>query len=160
MRLRGLQAAANSGREVAEPQRLAPPRRAVAASAAKRGGSSTAGDSDPATTSGRRAASVKEVAVLGGADWLYSQKSGVAEDLFKGDVLGVDADVASTDFRVSELRSLSHLPRGFAPPARFLDAFALHLAKNALAGSGGLPRSVPLILGVWGHKVRRYRHSV
>jgi hypothetical protein len=47
------------------------------------------------------------VAVLGGEDFIYSQRSGVSEELFKGSVLGVDADVASTGFRGNELRSLA-----------------------------------------------------
>ena len=50
------------------------------------------------------------VAVLGGEDFIYSQMSGVSEDLFKGAVLGVNADIASVDYRQSELRTLSHLP--------------------------------------------------
>lgn len=36
----------------------------------------------------------REVAVLGGEDFILSQKSGVSEELFKGDKLGIDADIA------------------------------------------------------------------
>ena len=71
----------------------------------------------------------------------------------QGNVLGVFADIASVDYRQSELRSLSHLPDDFEPPARFLDRVALHLAKNLLAGHGQLTGQVPLVLGIWGHKV-------
>ena len=63
------------------------------------------------------------------------------------------ADVASVGFRQSELRALSHLPEGLQPPQRFLDRVAVHYAKNVLAGEGRLPQHVPLILGIWGHKV-------
>ena len=50
-------------------------------------------------------------------------------------------------------RSLDHLPAGLEPAPRFLDRVALHYARNALAASGELPGQVPLILGIWGHKV-------
>jgi hypothetical protein len=49
----------------------------------------------------------REVAVLGGEDFIYSQKSGVEVELFKGSVLGVDADVARVDFRQTLGRSLA-----------------------------------------------------
>lgn len=49
----------------------------------------------------------REVAVLGGEDFIYSQRSGVSEELFKGSVLGVNADVARTDFRQTALHSLA-----------------------------------------------------
>jgi len=49
----------------------------------------------------------QEVAVLGGEDFIYSQQSGVSEELFKGSVLGVDADVARVDFRQTLGRSLA-----------------------------------------------------
>lgn len=38
-----------------------------------------------------RAPRTQEVAVIGGEDFIYSQMSGVSEDLFKGDQLGVFA---------------------------------------------------------------------
>ena len=50
--------------------------------------------------------------------------------------------------------SLDHLPSGLEPSARFLDRVALHYARNALAGRGALPGQVPLVLGIWGPKVR------
>ncbi len=94
------------------------------------------------------------------------------EDLFKGNRLGVDADIATGDMRQSRLRrrveltvfpslsvtsdllrSLAHLPEGFLPPERFMDQVALHLAKNALFGSGQITRcQVPLIMAIWGEK--------
>lgn len=49
----------------------------------------------------------REVAVLGGEDYIYSQRSGVKEELFKGQLLGVDADVAQGGFRQTELQSLA-----------------------------------------------------
>jgi hypothetical protein len=48
---------------------------------------------------------------------------------------GVDADVAGTGFRQTDLRSLESLPEGLRPPARFLERFVMHVAKNALAGT-------------------------
>lgn len=91
--------------------------------------------------------------MLGGEDYILSQRSGVEEELFKGAVLGVDADVAGVGFRQSLLRSLRDLPEGLEAPARFLDRVALHVAKNGLAGRGSLPGQTPLILSIWGPKV-------
>lgn len=62
--------------------------------------------------------------------------------------------VASVDYRQSHLRSLSHLPAGLEAPPRFLERVAVHYARNQLAGLGALPGQVPLILGIWGPKVR------
>ena len=71
----------------------------------------------------------------------------------RGDRLGVDADIATGEMRQSDLRSLAHLPDGFAPPERFLQRVALHVAKNSLAGDGTIPSvHVPLVMGIWGHK--------
>ena len=52
-------------------------------------------------------------------------------------------------------------PDGFLPPQRFLDRVALHIARNALADTtAGLQRcKVPLLLGIWGHKVRGHAHT-
>lgn len=58
--------------------------------------------------------------MLGGEDYILSQRSGVAEDLFKGDVLGVDADVAGVSFHQTHLKTLGSLPEGLHPPPRFL----------------------------------------
>ncbi len=58
------------------------------------------------------------------------------------------------DYRQSHLRSLSHLPAGLEAPPRFLERVAVHYARNQLAGLGALPGQVPLILGIWGPKVR------
>lgn len=57
-------------------------------------------------------------------------------------------------FRQSHLRTLSHLPAGLEAPPRFLERVAVHYARNQLAGLGALPGQVPLILGIWGPKVR------
>lgn len=95
------------------------------------------------------------VQVLGQEDFIMSQVSGVEEDLFKGKGLGVFADIASTSFRQTELRSLQAIPEGLRPPERFLDMVALHLVKNRLVETGSIPSaSVPLVLGIWGEKVR------
>eukprot|EP00887_Chlorella_sp_A99_P002702 scaffold6.g2702.t1 len=99
----------------------------------------------------------REVAVLGGEDYILSQRSGVEEELFKGraegQVLGVDADIAGVAFRQqSGLRSLAHLPAGLEPPRRVLERVAVHYARNLLAGRGALPGQVPLVLGIWGPK--------
>lgn len=68
-------------------------------------------------------------------------------------VLGVDADVASVDFRQTLLRSLADLPEGLQAPPRFVERVAVHYARNLLAGKGLLPGQVPLLLGIWGPKV-------
>ena len=154
--------------------------------------------------------------MLGGEDFILSQRSGVDEDLFKGSVLGIDADVsppslrwpllqlcsalparysapppekraaplgvhqrarcissmltanqhtaalpqvARVDFRQTSLRSLAHLPAGLRAPPRFLERVAVHYARNALVGSGAMPGPAPLVLGIWGPKVRRRRRA-
>ena len=95
----------------------------------------------------------KYVQVLGQEDFILSQVSGVEEELFKGKGIGVFADIASTGFRQTELRSLSATPDGLKPPARFLDLVATHIVKNKLVETGSIPpASVPLVLGVWGEK--------
>ena len=95
-----------------------------------------------------------QAAVLGGQDFILSQRSGVEEELFKGVVLGVDADVAGLDLgRQTLLRTLDHLPEGLEPAPRFLERVAIHYARNALVACGALPGPVPLILGIWGPKV-------
>ncbi|PRW61229.1 ribulose bisphosphate carboxylase oxygenase activase [Chlorella sorokiniana] len=127
------------------------PRRAAAAAAAGREGGAAAAHAEAAAAASGRDAR-RETAVLGGEDFILSQRSGVEEELFKGDLLGVDADVASVDFRQSHLRSLSHLPAGLEAPPRFLERVAVHYARNQLAGLGALPGQVPLILGIWGPK--------
>lgn len=45
-----------------------------------------------------------------------------------------------------------HIPEGLQPPQRFLERVAVHFARNILAGEGGIPGQVPLILGIWGAK--------
>ena len=91
---------------------------------------------------------------LGGQDFIYSQRSGVSETLYKGDVLGVDADVATGDMRATELRAFANVLGAYHVPERFRDRFALHVAKHALAQSGAIPPDAapPLILGIWGAK--------
>jgi hypothetical protein len=107
---------------------------------------------------------------LGGQDFIYSQRSGVSEDLFKGTLLGVDADCATGDLRANtEARDLTHLRGKYHVPTRFKNKFAAHVAKNLLCDddanecgtsggtttrtSSGLRASgVPLLLGVWGSK--------
>jgi hypothetical protein len=105
---------------------------------------------------------------LGGQDFIYSQRSGVSESLFKGDLLGVDADVASGDLRArgESSRDLSFIRGEYYVPERFLERFAAHVAKNYLvvdedddddessssSNSGLRAAGVPLILGIWGGK--------
>ncbi|KAL4442508.1 hypothetical protein ABPG77_005092 [Micractinium sp. CCAP 211/92] len=103
-----------------------------------------------AASAGRDGA--REVAVLGGEDFILSQRSGVEEELFKGQVLGVDADVAGIEFRQTGVRSLSQLPAGLEPPPRFLERVSVHYARNLLAGAGVLKGPVPLVMGIWGPK--------
>jgi|AntAceMinimDraft_5_1070358.scaffolds.fasta_scaffold120314_1 hypothetical protein len=75
---------------------------------------------------------------LGGQDFIYSQRSGVEETLFKGSVLGVDADVSTGDLRVSELRSFGNIVGDFHVPQRFRDRFTVHIAKNLLTSTIGI----------------------
>ncbi|KAI3427347.1 hypothetical protein D9Q98_010264 [Chlorella vulgaris] len=124
----------------------------------------TAGDACAAAAHAAAAAAAagrdggREVAVLGGEDFILSQRSGVSEELFKGGRLGVDADVAGGSGGGGGLQdgmrlsTLSHLPAGLEPPPRFLQRVALHFARNALAGLGQLQGQVPLVLGIWGPK--------
>ena len=84
---------------------------------------------------GVAASAVERGDALGGQDFIYSQKNGVEDALFKGHLLGVDADVATGDMRVSELRSLANVQGDYHVPERFRDKFATHLVKNALASS-------------------------
>ena len=76
----------------------------------------------------------------------------MSETLYKGDVLGVDADVATGDMRATELRAFANVLGAYHVPERFRDRFALHVAKHALAQSGAIPPDAapPLILGIWG----------
>ena len=70
---------------------------------------------------------------------------------FKGSVLGVDADIASLDFRSSALRSLADVDASqYYLPPRFLDKIAVHLAKHYLGDA--FPGRAPLILAIWGAK--------
>ena len=75
------------------------------------------------------------------------------DDLFTGNVLGVQADIASGELRqTQELRqTLNHLVGDYYVPPRFQEQVALHLVKNVLAERSSLS-GVPLILGIWGGK--------
>eukprot|EP00667_Euglena_gracilis_P006982 EG_transcript_7045 len=105
------------------------------------------GDQEDAKSGGAN----RQQAVLGGLDFIYSQRSGVEEDLFKGRRLGVDADIASMQFRErAGARSLAGLDADLFVPPRFERRVATHLAKNYLLAPAH--HGVPLILGVWGAK--------
>ena len=53
-----------------------------------------------------------------------------------GNVLGVDADIALMEFRTSDgRRSLDHIKGDYYIPPAFMDAFAVHMAKNYLYDS-------------------------
>ena len=66
-------------------------------------------------------------------------------------MLGVDADIATMDFRSGPLRSLSDVDTSaYHLPPRFLDRVALHLAKHYLGDA--FPGRAPLILAIWGPK--------
>ena len=94
------------------------------------------------------------VGVLGGQDFIYSQANGVEELLFKGEgVLGVNADVASMDFRErAGVKAARDLDAALHCPPRFRDRVAVHLTRNFWARAGGPFARVPLILAIWGHK--------
>ena len=138
--MRAARAASTSGR--AAPRR-GPPRRGEALRRDRRGVPRVA--ARPKALGGD---------ALGGQDFIYSQRSGVSETLYKGDVLGVDADVATGDMRATELRAFANVLGAYHVPERFRDRFALHVAKHALAQSGAIPPDAapPLILGIWGAK--------
>jgi hypothetical protein len=98
-------------------------------------------------------------------EWECQPYSGVAETLFKGDVLGLDADVSTGDLRVSELRKFGNVVGcDFHIPERFSDKFATHVVKNMLtANNPGIGR-VPLILAIWvglapSHVIWQSKHS-
>eukprot|EP00958_Prasinococcus_capsulatus_P006436 scaffold604_cov384-Prasinococcus_capsulatus_cf.AAC.46 len=94
----------------------------------------------------------ERVKVLGGQDFIYSQKSGVEEDLFKGKTLGVDADIATGDFRFNDFRTLANINAAeWHVPERFSTKVAVHFAKNLLMHKLNGAR-VPLILAIWGEK--------
>jgi hypothetical protein len=100
-----------------------------------------------------RAADARRQDALGGQDFIYSQRSGVEEELFKGNVLGVDADVTTGEHRETAFRSFSNVSDEFHVPRRFIERVATHVAKNVLADKGSMRGCAPaLILGVWGHK--------
>lgn len=66
-------------------------------------------------------------------------------------MLGVDADIATMDFRSGPLRSLSDVDTSaYHLPPRFLDRVALHLTKHYLGDA--FPGRAPLILAIWGPK--------
>ena len=64
----------------------------------------------------------------------------------------MDADVATGDLRVGELRAFGNVVGDYHVPERFRDRFAVHVAKNLLADAGRIAGRVPLVLGVWGGK--------
>ncbi len=159
----------------ARQQRRARPRVPASASAGREDGAAGTseaqpqGNVQPAPSGPRRYA-----AVLGGEDFILSQRSGVEDTLcvractrlscldtprahaaplrsFKGDVLGVDADIATANFRNTPLQSLSELDASaFHVPPRFLEAVALHCTKHYAGAS--FPGRAPPILAVWGPK--------
>lgn len=110
--------------------------------------------SSRATSSSLASASKRSGDALGGQDYIYSQRSGVREELFKGNILGVDADVASGEYRERAFRTFGNVEgEGFHVPERFVARVATHVAKNLLADKGGLRSVKPaVILGIWGHK--------
>ena len=92
---------------------------------------------------------------LGGQDYILSQASGVKEELYKGSVLGVDADVATGDLRTrGDIKQFGDIKdhASYHIPDRFLDRFACHVAKNLLTDGGCVLGATPLMLCVWGGK--------
>lgn len=78
-------------------------------------------------------------------------RAGMIDPLFTGKFLGLQSDIASGELRQEALRSFSNLVGDYAIPQRFVDAVALHIVKNCLAGKKVIP-DVPLMLGIWGGK--------
>lgn len=56
---------------------------------------------------------------------------------FKGKGIGVDADIASLDFRETSLRTLKHLQGGYRVPSRFKERVGEHLCCVASRGRQG-----------------------
>ena len=94
---------------------------------------------------------------LGGQDFIYSQKSGVTEELFMN---SVDADIATGEMRVNEFKEMKSINADdFIVPERLLEKICTFLTKNYLIQyqantfmkeSG--PIVSPLLLGIWGGK--------
>jgi hypothetical protein len=93
---------------------------------------------------------------LGGQDFIYSQKSGVTEELFMN---SVDADIATGEMRVNEFKELKSINADdFTVPERLLEKIGTFLTKNYLMHYQGKTfmkkRTIvsPLLLGIWGGK--------
>lgn len=82
----------------------------------------------------------REVAVLGGEDFILSQRSGVEELLFKGERLGVDADMVSVVFWLDCRWVLLH-SRPICPNSQQLLLFPL--AQLTTGGGRRLPPVAP-----------------
>ena len=93
---------------------------------------------------------------LGGQDFIYSQKSGVTEELFMN---SVDADIATGEMRVNEFKEMKSINADdFMVPERLLERIGTFLTKNYLmhyqAKTFMKKRTIvsPLVLGIWGGK--------
>jgi len=96
---------------------------------------------------------------LGGQDYIYSQKSGVTDELYMN---SVSADIATGELRVNEFKTMNSVHKeDFTVPERLKQKIGIHLVKNFLIeyqreslNHGGKRQTVvsPLILGIWGGK--------
>jgi hypothetical protein len=84
----------------------------------------------------------------------HGQNSNMIDSLFTGDKLGHVSDIADGSLRNYEFRSFNNLVGDYYVAPKFLDAVALHIAKNFLSEFGCFDRMtrIPLILGIWGGK--------
>jgi hypothetical protein len=82
------------------------------------------------------------------------QNSRNIDSLFTGKTLGHESDIADGSLRDWDFRSLNNIVGDYYVAPKFLDAVAMHIAKNFLVEQGSFDAStrVPLILGIWGGK--------
>lgn len=84
----------------------------------------------------------------------HGQNSNMIDSLFTGNILGHVSDIADGSLRNYEFRTFNNLVGDYYVAPKFLDAVALHIAKNFLADFGCFDSvtRIPLILGIWGGK--------
>ncbi len=84
----------------------------------------------------------------------HGQSSTYIDSLFTGNTLGHVSDIADGTLRAYEFRSFNNLVGDYYVAPKFLDAVALHIAKNFLSDFGCFDSvtRIPLILGIWGGK--------
>lgn len=102
-----------------------------------------------------------------GADYLFelgqsdlsmnvdtAQNSQNLDNVFTGNFLGHQSDIADGTLRKYEFRTYENIVGDYYVAPKFLDAVAMHIVKNFLIDQGAFDKmtKVPLILGIWGGK--------